>query len=150
MQDDLIRKIAQLMTEQSAAYTSLDSLMNQLTTALTVCEPNNIEALSRAGETELMRMRSRLLDITSALTNFSEIRAHQTELLPIAADVREQFETAANELIKSAKEFETKTGRATSLALGGLSFATAGIQMCGVPPTTYRAPVLKYTKGGMR
>ena len=62
MQDDLIRKIAKLMAEQSAAYTSLQSLTIQLIAALTRCEPVTIESLSRSGETELFRMRARLLD----------------------------------------------------------------------------------------
>lgn len=147
MQDDLIRKIAKLMTEQSAAYTSLESLTAQLITALTLCQPNSIEMLSRAGETELFRMRSRLLEITSALTGFAEIRANQTESLPLDTEAREQFETAANKLLEIARSFEKTAGRATSLALGGSSFATVGIQMCGVPPTTYRAPVFKNSKG---
>ena len=55
MQDDLIRKIAKLMAEQSAAYTSLQSLTIQLIAALTRCEPVTIESLSRSGETELFR-----------------------------------------------------------------------------------------------
>jgi len=150
MQDDLIRKTAQLMTEQSAAYASLESLTAQLITALTRCEPNSIEMLSRAGETELFRMRSRLLEITSALTGFAELRARQTESLPLDPDAREQFEKAANKLLEIARSFEKTAGRATSLALGGSSFATVGIQMCGVSPTTYRAPVLKYSKGTTR
>ena len=150
MQDDLIRKTAKLMTEQSAAYANLEALTAQLIAALTRCEPISIEMLSRAGETELFRMRSRLLEITSALTGFAEIRASQVESLPLDTDAREQFETAANNLLVIARKFEKTAGRATSLAHGGSSFATASIQMCGVPPTTYRAPVLKYSKGTTR
>ena len=150
MQDDLIRKIAKLMTEQSAAYTSLESLSAKLIAALTRCEPNTIESLSRAGETELFRMRARLLEITSALTGFADLRASQTDSLPLDTDAREQFETAANKLLEAARNFEKTAGRATSLALGGSSFATASIQMCGVSPTTYRAPVMKYGKGTTR
>ena len=150
MQDDLIRKIACLMTEQSAAYTSLESLTAKLIVALTRCEPNSVESLSRAGETELFRMRSRLLEITSALTGFAELRAAQTESQPLDIEAREQFESAANKLLEIARSFEKTAGRATTLALGGSSFAAAGIQMCGVPPTTYRAPVLKYSKGVTR
>lgn len=138
------------MTEQSAAYTSLESLTQQLVGALTKCEPNSVETLSRAGETELMRMRSRLLEITVGLTNFAEIRAAQTSALTIDADAREKFETAAKRLLDAARKFEKTAGRASSLALGGSSFASACIQMCGVPPSTYNAPVLKYAKGATR
>ncbi len=138
------------MTEQSSAYTSLESLTAHLIAALTRCEPNNIESLSRTGETELFRMRSRLLEITSDLTDFAEIRAGETEPLPLDGEAREQFESAANKLLETARIFEKTAGRATSLALGGSSFAAANIQMCGVPPTTYNAPVLKYGKGTTR
>ncbi len=150
MQDDLIRKIARLMTEQTAAYASLESLTAKLISVMTSGEPNSVEALSRAGETELFRMRSRLLEITSALTEFAEIRSSQTEPAPLDAEAREQFESAANKLLELARSFEKTAGRATTLALGGSSFAAAGIQMCGVPPTTYRAPVLKSGKGVTR
>lgn len=147
MQDDLIQKIAKLMTEQSASYTSLESLTTQLIAALTRCEPTSIESLSRTGESELFRMRSRLLEITSCLTGFAEIRAGQTDLVPLEKETREQFESSANSLLDAARKFEILVRRAASLAHGGSSFAAASIQMCGVPPTTYRAPVLKYHRG---
>lgn len=147
MQDDLIRKIAKLMAEQSAAYTSLGSLTSHLIAALTRCEPTSIESLSRSGETELFRMRSRLLEITSELTEFGRLRASQTESAPLDPGAREAFETEANKLLETARGYEKIAGRAASLALGGSSFASANIQMCGVPPSTYRAPVLKYSKG---
>ncbi len=137
------------MADQSAAYTSLESLTTKLIVALTACESSSIESLSRAGETELFRMRSRLLEITSALTDFAQLRSSQTESQPLDSDAREQFETAANKLLETARRFEILAGRASSLALGGSSFAAATIQMCGVPPTTYRAPVLKYSKGAI-
>jgi hypothetical protein len=147
MQDDLIQKIAKLMAEQSAAYTSLDSLTGHLISSLTKCEPGLIESLTRAGESELFRMRSRLLEITSLLTDFADFKSSQTGPTPIDTDIREQFEKAANALLETARHFEKTIGRATSLALGGSSFAAANIQMCGVPPTTYCAPVLRYSKG---
>ena len=148
MQDDLIRRIASLMTEQSAAYARLESATAQLSGALTVGEPNKIESLTRAGETELTRMRSRLLEITSALTGFAEMRAAQAEKTPLDTSARQQFETAAKSLMENARRFQKTGNRAASLALGGSSFATACIQMCGVPPTTYRAPVLRYGEAG--
>ncbi|HQZ95824.1 MAG TPA: hypothetical protein PLP21_05865 [Pyrinomonadaceae bacterium] len=147
MQDDLIRKIADLMAEQSAAYTSLQSLTSHLIAALTRCEPTTIESLSRSGETEMFRMRARLLEITSALTEFGKFRSDQTDPKPLDPNAREAFETQANKLLEAARSYEKIAGRAASLALGGSSFAAASIQMCGVPPSTYRAPVLKYSKG---
>lgn len=135
------------MAEQSAAYTSLQSLTSHLITALTRCEPTVIESLSRTGETEMFRMRARLLEITSALTDFGKQRAANGSPQPLDMAAREAFETEANKLLEAARGFEKMAGRAASLALGGSSFASAAIQMCGVPPSTYRAPVLKYSKG---
>jgi hypothetical protein len=147
MQDDLIRKIATLMAEQSAAYAGLGSLTGHLISSLTSTDPNKIESLSRAGESELFRMRSRLLEITSLLTQFADLKSGQTEPTPIDTNTREEFEKAANALLEIARQFEKIVGRATSLALSGSSFAAANIQMCGVPPTTYNAPVMRYGKG---
>ncbi len=150
MQDDLIRKVAVLMSEQAAAYTRLESATNQLAGALLRGEPHTVEVLTRAGETELLRMRSRLLEITSALTNFAELRAAQTEKISLDGAAREQFEAAAKSLLEVARQFQKLALRAKNLALSGSSFATACIQMCGVPPSTYRAPVLKYSEGAGR
>jgi hypothetical protein len=147
MQDDLIQKVAVLMSEQLAAYERLESVTAQLNAALTRGEINSIESLTKAGDSELLRMRSRLLEITSALTKFSELRAAQTEKVPLSSNVREQFETAAKKLLEAARDFQKAAARASSLAIGGSSFATACIQMCGIPPTTYQAPVLKYAEG---
>lgn len=147
MQDELIKKVSRLMTEQTAAYTSLESLMQKLIVALTATEPCAIESISKAGETELFRMRSRLVEITSSLTAFADMRNDAVEVLPLCTETREEFESAAGDLLKKANSFESLAGRAASLALGGMSFAAAGIQVCGVPPTTYQAPVLKYAKG---
>jgi hypothetical protein len=98
----------------------------------------------------MFRMRARLLEITSALTGFAETRSNQSEPVPLDPPARENFETAVDELLAAARTFEKLGMRASSLALGGSSFATAGIQMCGVPPTTYSAPLLKYSRGGTR
>ena len=132
------------MTEQAAAYSRLESATAQLTATLVSGEPDKIESLTKAGETELLRMRSRLLEITSALTNFAELRANQAERTALETDAREQFDEAAKKLLENARSFQKAAGRATGLALAGSSFSTACIQMCGLPPTTYRAPVLKY------
>ena len=150
MQDDLIQKVASLMTEQLEAYGRLESVTAQRSAVLTQGDPNGIESLTRAGESELLRMRSRLLEITSALTKFAETRAGQIEKTPLATDVREQFEASAKKLLESARSFQKVAARASALAVGGSSFSTACIQMCGVPPTTYNAPVLRYAEGGAR
>lgn len=147
MQDDLIKKIADMMVEQSSAYASLEALTIQLVSALTRCEPYEIESLSRAGESALFRMRARLLEITGALTHFAEERASQPEMPGLEADVRETFELAANGLIESARKYETLGNRVSSLAMAGSSFAAAGIQTCGVSPSTYNAPVMKLGRG---
>lgn len=148
MHDELIRKVAGMMSEQTAAYTRLESAAAQLSAALVRGEPSAVESLSKAGETELLRMRARLLEITSALTVFAESRAAQAEKSPLDAESREKFEAAAKKLLEAAKRFQKISSKASNLALGGSSFAAACVQMCGVPPTTYRAPVLKYAEGG--
>lgn len=147
MHDQLIRKIASLMAEQSAAYASLRSLTAQLVAALTRSEAAQIESLCRTGETETLRMRARLVDITTSLTEFGRIRAESAEPVTLDADARAQFEREANNLLDAARAYETVAGRAATLALGGSSFAAAAIQMCGVPASTYRAPVIRQTKG---
>jgi hypothetical protein len=150
MQNELIEKVANLMDEQSSAYTRLKSATAQLAAALTQGEPEKIESLSRAGETELMRMRARLLEIITALTNFSEMRAVETEKVPLDKPIREQFDTAAKQLIEAAGDFQRVAARCTSLALGGSSFSSACLQVCGVPASTYSAPVLKYAEVAVR
>jgi hypothetical protein len=147
MQDNLIKKIASLMSEQSVAFSKLESLTELLIVALTLCEPERIDSIVRAAEAELFKMRSRLLEITSELSAFSEERASQTESQPLDPDARSNFETAAKQLLERARQFAKTAGRADSLALGGLSFATAHIQSCGLPPSTYRAPVLRSGRG---
>lgn len=150
MHNDLVRKVAELMNAQSAAYQRLEAATSQLTAALVRGEPNGIEALTRAGETELLRMRSRLVEITSLLTKFTDLRAAETEKMPLEKEVREQFEAQAQKLLDCAREFRKAVARAANLALGGVSFSTACIQMCGVPPTTYNPPILKNHEGAGR
>lgn len=149
MHNELIRKVAELMSEQTSAYSRLESVSDQLASALMKGDPNPVESLTRAGETELLRMRARLLEITFVLTNFAESRARQDEKAPLDPQSREQFEAAAKKLLESAKDFRKVALKATNLALSGSSFASACVQMCGIPPTTYRAPVLKYSEGGI-
>lgn len=143
MQDELIQKVSNLMAEQAQAYARLRTATNGLQSALVQNDIAGIEKYTREGESELLWMRSRLLKITSELTQFAEYRAAQTDKQPLAQEVRDEFDGAAKNLIKVAGEFKQLTSRVANLALGGSSFATACIQICGVPPSTYRKPVLK-------
>lgn len=146
--DEIVRQVARLMKEQTDSYAKLDAVAVQLNAALVRGEPDNIEAITRTGESELLRMRSRLLQITAALTRFAEARENQTEKTPLDPQVREQFESSAKNLLDAARQFEKLSTRAKNLALGGTSFANACIQTCGVAPLTYRAPVLKQEETG--
>lgn len=149
MQNDLIKKVAVLMTEQAAGYERLESATQNLSNALVQGNTNLIESLTKTGEAELTRMRSRLLEITSTLTNFAASRASQSESDPLTAEVRDEFDNAAKNLLEVAQKYETLAAKTTSLAVSGSSFAVACIQTCGIPPTTYRAPVLKYSEGAI-
>lgn len=146
MHDDLIRKVADLMSEQAAAYTRLEAATAQLVVALVAGKPDNIEALARTGESELLKMRSRLLQITAALTSFADSRSLEAEKSPLGGEAREQFEKSAKSLLEAARSFEKICSRTANLALGGSSFATTLIQTCGIQPSTYRAPILKYAE----
>ncbi len=143
MQNELIQKVANLMSEQAQAYSRLQKTTKNLQASLIQGDVTQIEKLTREGESELLWMRSRLLEITSELTHFAETRATQAENQPLEENIREEFDKSAKGLIEIAKEFKTLTSRVTGLALGGSSFATACIQVCGVPASTYRKPVLK-------
>lgn len=142
MYDELIRQIAKLMREQAASYRRLDMATGQLSAVLVRGTPDVIESLTKAGESELLKMRSRLLQITAALNNFAEARANNPEKTPLGAEARTDFEEAAKELLDTARSFQKTSSKASNLALGGSSFSTACLQFSGVPPTTYRAPVL--------
>jgi hypothetical protein len=137
------------MTEQTAAFLSLESLTTQLIAALVRNEPAPIENLARNGEAELRKMRSRLLEITNSLTTFSELNRSEYSPSAIGPDVRDMFESAANNLLEAARKYQKISKRTESLAVGGSSFATACIQICGVLPSTYSAPVLKSAIGGL-
>jgi hypothetical protein len=137
------------MREQAAAYRRLETAAAQLSAALVRGAADSIESLTRAGEGELLRMRSRLLQITAGLTAFAEARAQNAEKpgASLSASARGEFETAAAELLAAARAFERVSARAAVLARGGSSFATACIQVCGVTPQTYRAPATRgYTE----
>src|SRR3954468_21210902 len=140
MSDTLIRQAAHLMQEQAAAYGRLEAACAQLNAALVRGEPSAIESLTRAGEGELLKMRSRLLQLMGALTAFADSRAKSPEGSQLSAETRELFESASGELLRVARDFERTRGRVAPLANNGSTFVTACIQTCGIQPTTYRAP----------
>lgn len=146
MADELIRQAADMMREQAGAYRRLDAACAQLAAALTNGAPETITALVRAGETELLSMRSRLVRLMAALTTFADARA-QTQA-PISAEVRQAFAAASGELMDAASNFQRTQRRAAALASNGSIFATISIEMCGIQPVTYRAPYAR--QGGSR
>jgi hypothetical protein len=148
MPSNLINKAADLMSEQAQAYHRLDSVSKQLSSALVRGTPETIESLVRTGESELLRMRSRLVQIITALTSFADSRAAATEEnAALDPQARNSFETASAELMRAAREFQRTRQIASSLSLGGASFASAFIETCGVPPMTYRAPYSRRGEG---
>jgi hypothetical protein len=139
MQDDLIRQTARLMCEQAAAYRQLESVCHQLAAKLVGGDAASIEALAKTGESELLRMRARLLQIISKLAQFSDARKQNETLPPLTSETREAFEAASNALFDAARAFQTAQRRASALTMSGASFMNACIEMCGVAPMTYSA-----------
>lgn len=148
MSDQVIQRAAELMREQAAAYRRLNSLCEQLTVALVRGEAEQIEAMTRTSEAELLSLRARLAQITSTLSSFATARAAGPNQSPISAEVRTAFESASNDLITMARNFQRTRARAAALAFNGISFSGAFIEMCGVQPTTYGAPYAR--RGGNR
>ena len=128
------------MREQAAAYRQLDAACAQLSAALVRGEPSLIESVTGVGESELLRMRSRLVQIMSALTAFAEARAGAGGGGALSAETRATFESASSEMLRSARSFQRARMNASALATSGATFAAACIETCGVQPTTYRAP----------
>ena len=106
MSDQVIQRAAELMREQAAAYRRLNSLCEQLTVALVRGEAEQIEAMTRTSEAELLSLRARLAQITSTLSSFAAARAAGPNQLPISAEVRTTFESASNDLIAMARTFQ--------------------------------------------
>lgn len=154
MLEELITRAAALMQEQADAYRRLDAACAQLSAAMTRGTPEQIESFTRAGESELLRMRSRLVEIVGTLSTFAEKRAASegAPVMPLASEARSVFETASDELLKQARLFERTSRRTTALAMNGSTLASACIERCGVPPVTYRAPYarLNNPSGGNR
>jgi hypothetical protein len=147
MPDKVINRASGLMREQTAAYRRLAAVCEQLIAALVRGEAEPIESLTRAGQAELLGLRSRLAQITSALSSFAAMRNAAPDRTPISAETREQFEAASNDLISTVRDFERVRARASALAINGAAFAGACIEMCGVQPTTYNAPYARRGDG---
>lgn len=148
MTSQLINKAAELMRDQASAYRRLDATGQQLAAALVNAGPDVIETLVRSGESELLRMRSRLVQIISALTAFADARAAAGDAqTPLEPTVRAAFEEASAALLAAASDFQRTHRVASSLSHSGSSFATAFIHTCGVPPTTYRGPYNRRGEG---
>lgn len=140
MTSQLIEKAAELMREQAGAYRRLEDTAQQLAAALVNAGPETIEGLVRVGESELLRMRSRLVQIISALTAFADARAASAGQIALEPAVRAAFEEASANLLTAARDFQRAQRAASALSHSGSSFATAFMHTCGVPPTTYRGP----------
>lgn len=143
--DNILASVSNFMNEQAEAYSVLDSATRKLSNALVQSDLPLIDKYTREGESELTRMRSRMLEIMSALTQFAEQRAADAQKLD--PQIKEQFEQCAKQLIEKARDFKSLADKTANLALAGSSFASACIQVCGVPPTTYNKPVLNRSGG---
>jgi hypothetical protein len=127
------------MREQTSAYRRLESACQQLGGALVSGQPESIEALTRAGESELLRMRVRLVELMNALGTFAERHAAAGQNA-LTQETRETFRAASNDLLEAARAFQQTQARVAAVANNGATFAATGIQICGVTPLTYRAP----------
>ena len=139
MLEQLIQNAANLMREQTAAYRRLEHACQQLGGALVNGQPEAIESLTRAGETELLRMRARLVELMNALATFADRHAAVGENA-LSQETRETFRAASHALLEAARDFQRTQARVAAVANNGATFAATGIQICGVAPLTYRAP----------
>lgn len=140
MTESPIRETTKLMEEQARGYVQLDLSCTELCEALIKGEPAAIEAMTRKGETELFPMRARLVRMIRSLTIFAEARALAPEKTSLSPEVRAAFEAASSSLLTAARNFQRTRARAAALTTSGATFATACIEVCGIPPSTYRGP----------
>jgi hypothetical protein len=141
--DDLVQKVAGLMHEQTIAFERLESTAAKLSNALIGGPAAVVETLTQKGESELLRMCARLYQITATLSAFAEARAKVPDKPALETETRQKFESAANDLLTAARSFQKISRRSLVLTQSGTSFASACLETCGVPPITYRAPVLR-------
>lgn len=148
MADELIRQATELMREQTRAYQRLSQDCEELRGSLTCGVPERIAVLVRAGETELNGMRARLIRLMSALAEFAGTRTEsagqEAAANSLSAEVRAAFATASNELAQTAREFQRAHQRTSTLANNGAIFVSTAIELCGIPPITYRAPYARF------
>ncbi len=147
MSENLVNLAIEMMKEQAVAYRRLCATSEQLVIALVRGEPAQIEVLTRTGERELLSMRARLAQLTATLTSFAQLRASTPNPTPVSPQTRAAFETASKELTAMAEAFQRSRQRAAILAVNGMAFASATIEMCGVQPTTYHAPYVRRGDG---
>ncbi|HEX4949598.1 MAG TPA: hypothetical protein VFZ34_23180 [Blastocatellia bacterium] len=147
MSEELIIQATELMREQTQAYGRLNQTCTQLTAVLAQSNPDMVSAVVRAGETELLEMRARLLRLMFKLTKFADARAAAPDAVPISPAVRTAFSQASNELQTAAQEYQRLGGRASALAINGAIFSAVNIELFGIQPTTYRAPYARRGEG---
>jgi hypothetical protein len=140
MTDTPIRETTKLMEEQARGYAKLDLSCAKLCEALINGQPAEVESMIRKGEEELLPMRARLVRIVRTLTIFAEARALAPETSALSPEVRSAFEAASDLLLRAAQSFQRTRARAAALTTSGATFATACIEVCGIPPSTYRGP----------
>jgi hypothetical protein len=140
MTDTPIRATTKLMEDQARDYVLLDRSCSELCEALIQGDATLIGSMTHNGEAKLLPMRARLVKIVRELTIFAEARALAPEVTSLSPSVRAAFEAASNSLLKSAAQFQRTRARAAALTTSGSTFATACIEVCGIPPTTYRGP----------
>lgn len=146
--DNMLSAVARAMDSQTVAYEQLSSITKRLSAALIASELSSIEELTRQGERELTQMRSCLLEIMTKLTSFAEERAKSNEKLE--THIKETFEASAKQLIDCAREFQSVSVKANGLAMSGTSFTNACVQQIGVPASTYKKPIMRYTEASRR
>lgn len=146
--DSLLDVVSSTMDSQAEAYEALTATVQRLSSALVTGELSAIETLTRQGEKELTKMRALLLEIMTKLTRFAEERAASESKLE--QQIKERFEASAKQLIEIANEFEAVSKVAGGLALSGTSYTNACVQECGVVPSTYKKPILRYSEASRR
>lgn len=145
MSEELVKTATRLMTEQTTDFARLEVACKHLSQALVTGEPTTIDSLTRAGEVELLRMRSRLVRIIQSLTAFAEARAAAPQTQKLTPDTRAAFESASKEMLDAAHKFRRTRETAVALTTSGSTFAAACIEFCGIQPTTYNGP---YSRSG--
>lgn len=147
MGEELIVQATALMREQTQAYERLAAACAQLTAALAESKPEQVSVVVRAGETELLEMRARLLRLMFKLTKFADLRAAAPTGVPISQPVRAGFSQASSELQMTAQHYQQIGGRASALAINGALYSSVCIEFFGIQPTTYRAPYARRGEG---